>query len=119
CITTFNKGVGKVAKVQGKAVGKCVNDFAAGRLVATTPETCFVTNLFGRLNTTTQSAVTSINLRCGSGPFPFGMAPITDALPAAIITGIDLLHGSMGPNLDTALIPSATIARCQAALSNT
>jgi hypothetical protein len=37
------------------------------------------------------------------------MAPVTEALPAAI-TGIDVLHGSIGPNLDTALIPTATVA---------
>ena len=65
CITTFNKGIGKIAKAQGQAVGRCVSDFAAGRLVSTTPETCLVTDLFGRLNATTTRALASINSRCG------------------------------------------------------
>ena len=40
CISAFNKGVRKVAKAQGKIVKKCLSDFAAGRLVSTTPEDC-------------------------------------------------------------------------------
>src|SRR5438105_9282382 len=70
CITAFNKGVGKIAKAQGQAVGRCVSDFAAGRLVSTTPETCLVTDLFGRLNSTITRAASSISSRCGGGPFP-------------------------------------------------
>ena len=63
CITTFNKGLGKIAKAQGQAVGRCVSDFAAGRLVSTTPETCLVTDLFGRLNSTITRAASSISSR--------------------------------------------------------
>src|SRR2546427_813099 len=117
CITTFNKGVGKIAKAQGQSVGKCVRDFAAGRLVLTTPETCLVTDVFGRLNTTITRAVTSIDARCGAGPFPFAVTPITTAVPAAVITEIDLVHRAIGANLDTALVPSASVARCQSMVS--
>ena len=117
CITTFNKGVGKIAKAQGKAVGRCLTDFAVGRLVSTTPETCLVTDVFGRVATTTNRALASITSRCGTGPLPFGTAPITEAVPEAVITEIDLVHGAIGRNLDTALVPTTTVARCQAAVS--
>ena len=40
CISTFNKGLGKIAKAQGQGVSRCITDFAAGRLVSTTPEAC-------------------------------------------------------------------------------
>jgi cysteine-rich repeat protein len=116
CIATFNKGIGKVAKAQGQAVGKCLNDFAAGRLVSTTPETCLVTDVFGRVSTTTNLALKSISSRCVQ-PFPFGTAPITDAVPDAVITEIDLVHGAIGRNLDTALVSTTAGAHCQASVS--
>jgi cysteine-rich repeat protein len=117
CITTFNKGMGKVAKAQGQAAGKCISDFAAGRLVSTTPETCLVTDASGRLSRTTAKVATSINTKCGRVPPPFGTTPIAAAAPAAVITEIDLLHGGIGRNLDTTLVPSVAVARCQVAIS--
>src|SRR5207244_11182219 len=104
-------------KGTGQAVGRGIGDFAAGRLVSTTPETCLVTDLFGRLNSTITRAASSISSRCGGGPFPFGTTPLTDAVPDAVITEIDLLHEAIDRDLDTALVPSATIARCQATVS--
>ena len=61
CITTFNKGVGKIAKAQGKTVRKCVSDFAAGQLVSMTPEMCLVTDVSGQVNRTVTAAVSSTN----------------------------------------------------------
>ena len=116
CISTFNKSLGKIAKAQGQGVGRCITDFAAGRLVSTTPEACLVSSALGRLSSTVTRAVASISSRCGSGPLPFGTTPTAGAVPAAVITEIDLVHGGIGQNLDTALVPSATIAHCQAAV---
>src|SRR5437763_1697533 len=117
CITTFNKGIGKIAKAQGQGVGRCISDFAAGRLVSTTPESCLVSDASGRLHSAVTRAVGSVSSRCGSGPLPFGTTPTTGAVPAAVISEIDVVHGAIGRNLDTALVPSATIARCQAAVN--
>src|SRR6185503_10053933 len=48
CITTFNKGLRKVAKTQGQVVSKCIKDFASGRLL-TTVESCVVSDPGGKL----------------------------------------------------------------------
>ena len=42
-----------------------VGDFAAGRLVSTTPETCLVTNAVGRLNATVARALKPIAVKYG------------------------------------------------------
>ena len=117
CITTFTKGVGKIAKAQGTAVRNCVKKFAAGQLVSMTPEACLLTDVSGKVNNATTGAVTSITAKCGAaGPFPFGVTPTSTAAPASAISEIDVVHSAVGTNLDTALVPNIAVAKCQSAI---
>src|SRR5581483_6809560 len=116
CITTFNKGIGKVAKAQDTAGGKCITDFASGRLVSTTPELCLISDPSGRVGSPTTRVATQAGTRC-PGPRPCGTSSMAAAAPAAVITDIDLLHGAIGRNLGTALVPNAAVARCQSSVS--
>jgi len=112
CITTFNKGVAAVAKAQGKLVAKCVRDFASGKLVAITPEQCLVADLFGRLQGTINKAASATMSRCGPST-PFGTTAVQTAVATAAVAEIDLIHGAIGANLDTALLPTAAGSSCQ------
>src|SRR5262249_20788044 len=50
---------------------------------------------------------------CATGTPPFGVTPLGDAVARAAIGEIQLLRGTMGPSLDTALIPNVVDATCQ------
>jgi len=113
CITSFNKGVRKVAKAQGQIIRKCLKDFASGSLAATTPENCIRTDPNNRLTKAVDKAIAIFNDKC-SGPLPaFGVTPVTSALLRTSLAQIDLVHATLGADLDAALIPNAMAAGCQ------
>ncbi len=111
CIVTFNDGVREVGKQQGKIVAKCLRSFAGGNL-ATAPEVCLIVDPTTRLQRATDKALAKTTAACVTTP-AFGVTPTPPALARGAIGEIDLLHGAIGPNLDTALVPSALPAGCQ------
>jgi len=114
CITAFNKSIRTVAREQSRIIKKCVRDFAAGRLVATTPEACVRSDPSGKVSRAAQRAVTVTNAACSGGLPGFGVAPINGALVDAVLSGLHLVHSSVGADLDSALVASPSDASCQA-----
>ena len=119
CIATFNKGVRSVSKVQGQIISKCLRDFAAGRLTTSTPEGCIRTDLNGKLSPAVDKAVAKVADKCSSGVPGFGVTPIAEALVQAVLSQIDLAHGSFGRDLDTGILPTAAGAACQSKVGGT
>ena len=113
CIRTFNAGVRDVAKQHGKIVARCLRTFASGSL-ATTVEDCVVTDLGGRIQRATDKAIAKTATACASGTPGFGVTPIGPALARAALGEIELLHATMGIDLDAAVISEALAANCQA-----
>ena len=50
--------------------------------------------------------------RCGPST-PFGTTAVQTAVATAAVAEIDLMHGAIGANLDTALLPTAAGSSCQ------
>jgi cysteine-rich repeat protein len=114
CISTFNKGIRQVAKTHGKIVRKCLSSFASGTLTAATPEACIAADAGGKLQNAVDKAVEKINRKCAAGFPAFGTSSVSPALGRAILAQFDLMHGSIGPDLDLDLIADADDASCQA-----
>jgi len=112
CIATFNKGARSVAKVQGQIISKCLRDFASGHLTATTPEVCIRTDN-GKLSAAIDKAVAKANDKCSNGVPGYGVTPVSEAMVQAVLSEIDLAHGSFGRDLDTSILPTASGAACQ------
>lgn len=117
CIAAFNQGVRKVAKAQSKIVKKCLADFAAGRLISTTPEDCVTSDPKGRLQKAVDKATAKTALQCSSPP-GFGTTPSATAYARASVGQIDLTHETLARNLNTGLMGSQAGAACQAAVSD-
>jgi cysteine-rich repeat protein len=113
CITAFNKSLRNVAKAQSGIIKKCLTEFAAGKLSNTTPEGCVRSDPNGKLSKAAQKAVNVINQQCGTLP-AFGATATDPALLNTVLGEIDLVHGSFGNSLDSALIENPTDASCQA-----
>jgi cysteine-rich repeat protein len=114
CITAFNKSIRKVLNEKAKVVRKCLRDFAAGKLVATTAEECIRSDPSGKVERAAQKAQAIASQKC-AGPLPeFGVTPMETALVEAVLSPIKLIHGSVGANLNTFLIATKGDASCQA-----
>ncbi|MDX2170109.1 MAG: DUF4215 domain-containing protein [Deltaproteobacteria bacterium] len=114
CITAFNKGIRNVAKAHGRVARACLQDFARGRLVASTPELCVRSDPRGALARAVTKAAALIASRCPAGLPGLGVSPVDDAMVRTVIGQLDLLHASYGRNLDQGLIANAAAADCQA-----
>jgi cysteine-rich repeat protein len=113
CITAFNKNLRKVAKTHGKLVKKCLSNFASGRLVAMTPEECIAADSNGKLDRAVTKATEKIALKCPAGLPAFGATQTNPALVRGVLNQFNLMHRSIGPDLDDDLIAIAADARCQ------
>src|SRR6185503_13055919 len=113
CISALNGGVREVAKQHGKIVGRCLRSFASGSL-PTTVEACVITDVGGRIQRANDKAVASTTAACTGATPAFGVSPLGPALARGALGEIDLMHGSLGIDLDGALIPTALAAGCQA-----
>ena len=110
CQTGFNKSVRDVAKAHGHVVRDCLKDFAAGRLVTTTPELCVRSDPRGLLERAVTRAAGQADDRCPAPP-AFGVTDVESALVRAVIGQLDLTHAGLGTDLDSAL--SGHAASCQ------
>ena len=113
CISALNGGVREVAKQHGKIVGRCLRSFASGSL-PTTVEACVITDVGGRIQRANDKAVASTTAACTGAAPTFGVSPLGPALARGALGEIELMHGSLGIDLDAALIPTALAAGCQA-----
>ncbi len=113
CVTTFSKSVRKVAKTHGKIVKKCLARFAAGSLASQEPEECVADDPKGKLLKTFDKETNKVNGKCAAGFPPFGVSDPATAFTRSVVRGIDLVHGSIGANLDTDLIGLAAGSKCQ------
>lgn len=114
CITAFNKGIRRVAKEQGKIIKKCLRNYAAGTLVALTPEGCLQVDPAGKLQKATDKAHQLVNLKCAGGLPGFGTSAVDPALVTTVLGQINLIHGVITSDLDTSLLTSAGGPTCQA-----
>ena len=111
CVTAFNKAVRGVAKAHAKVVRGCLKDYAAGRLVNTTPELCVRSDERGGLGRAVSKANAQVIDRCPGTPPPFGVSAVESAFVRTVIGQLDLAHAGLGPDLDTVLAGGA--ASCQ------
>jgi len=114
CITTFNKGIRKVAKAQSLVIQKCLKDFASGKLSSTTPEVCVRSDPKNKVSGAVAKATDKINEKCSGGIPGFGASPVDPAMLRAVLASIDVAHSPFGFDLDPVMIPTATDATCQA-----
>jgi cysteine-rich repeat protein len=114
CIRGFTADVARVRKVQGNVVHACLKRFASGSLIGSTPEGCVRASLTEE-NTklTAASLKTSAPVGCAAAQPAFGVSDSTAANIMAAGTDVELVRRIIGPNLDAALIPTTTDARCQ------
>lgn len=116
CISAFTSSVMGVGAVRAKVVAKCLKRFAAGSLVAQTPEACVRSSLSdkdSRLRTAVFKTEAAASFSCATVHPPFGVTSSQRAIIVAAGKDVSLVRRLIGPNLDTALIPSAAGARCQ------
>jgi cysteine-rich repeat protein len=118
CINAFSKSAWKVAKTHGGIVAKCLRQFAAGTLIATTPEACVTSDPGGKLTSAVGRALHTMNSKCAGGLPPFGVTPVDIALSRsafsrAALGEIDLVHGSIAANLDAGMFIDPVGASCQ------
>jgi cysteine-rich repeat protein len=113
CITTFNKSIRSVTRAESTIVKKCLLDFAAGRLLNTTLDDCVRADATGALSRAVQKASAKIGQKCASTP-PFGTSPVDSALLRAALSQIQTMYGAFGRDLNAAMIPNTTDAKCQA-----
>lgn len=113
CITTFNKGIRQVAKVQSQIIRKCLTDFAAGRLSTATPEVCVRSDPRGKLEAAIEKAAAKTADKCATVTPPFGVTQVDAAFVRTVLAQLDLVHGTVGADLDTNLIGNQSDALCQ------
>lgn len=114
CIATFNKSLRSVAKTHARIVRKCLTSFAAGRLTGSTPEECIAADPGGKLADTVAKATTKVDQQCSAGLPGFGATQIDLALVRAVLAQYDLMHTTIGPDLNVNLITNGVDAACQA-----
>lgn len=114
CITTFNKSLRDLTRAQARTVTRCLADYAAGRLVAATPEDCLRSDAGRRLGKTAGRAIGSAGERCQFGAPAFGISALPRGLEQGVHGQNDLAHAVFGADLDAALVPSGADATCQA-----
>ena len=114
CMTTFSKSVRKVARKHGKIVKKCLAKFASGSLAAQSPEVCIADDPGGKLGDTVVKSIAKTNDKCAAGFPPFGTSLPATAMTEAVLVQFDLMHQSIGPDLDVNLIATAQDSKCQA-----
>ncbi len=118
CINGFSKSAWKVAKAHGAIVSKCLRQYAAGSLIATTPEACVRSDPKGKLTNAVGQALVSTSGKCAGGPPPFGVVPADISLSRAAFSRaalgeIDLVHGSIAADLDVGMFVDPAGASCQ------
>lgn len=114
CLTAYSKNLGKIGKVHSKIVKSCTNRFAAGTLVGQSPEACMASDPKGKVTKTAVKSVQKVARQCG-GSFPsYGTGEVSATVGRTVLTQFNVMHGSIGPNLNVNLIPQVNVARCQA-----
>jgi len=117
CIAAFNDGIRKVAKAQGKVVAKCLSLFASGKLASSTPENCVLSDPNSTVSKAAQRATDKINKKCATVTPAFGISDLQTALSQAGLSQVDMIHDTVGPNLDLDLIANPDDASCQSKVS--
>lgn len=113
CIAAFTTSVARVSKAQGDVLRACLKQFASGSLISTTPEACVVSDSNSKLRKAAFQTDAAAHFACASVSPKFGVSSSSAAIIMAAGKDIELLRRIVGPNLDNALIPTATGARCQ------
>ena len=99
CINELNKGFGKVAKTQGKDIGKCIKDGSKGKLVAQSIEECITADNKGKVAKAKQKTISKASPLC-SVPPDFGPSDPNTVNQAAVEKELDLIHAIFGSDLD-------------------
>jgi hypothetical protein len=116
CINELNKGLGKVAKAQGKNLYTCLKNGAKGRLGVQTIEACLTADKRGKVAKAKQQTLAKARPKCAEPP-DFGATDPNTVNQAAISGTLDMLHDIFGLDLDGGVVISAasnpTGSRCQ------
>jgi hypothetical protein len=122
CINELNKGLGKVAKAQGKELSTCLKNSAKGKLGVQTIEVCLTADNKGKVAKAKQKMITKAGSVCAGDPnapdYPdFGATNPNTVHQAAIDGMVDMTHDIFGLDLDGGVVISATsdptASRCQ------
>jgi len=90
-----------------------LKQFAKGSLITSTPEACMLSDRDSGLRKAVFKTDAAAAFTCATVSPPFGVSSSTAANVMAGGKDIELLRRVLGPDLDTALVPVATDARCQ------
>jgi hypothetical protein len=116
CINELNKGLGKVAKAQGKDLYACLKNGAKGRLGAQTIEACLTADNKGKVAKAKQQTFTKAPPKCTDPP-DFGATDPNTVSQAAVGGMLDMTHDIFGSDLDGGVVLSAvsdpTGSKCQ------
>jgi hypothetical protein len=115
CINELNKGFGKVAKTQGKDIGKCIKDGSKGKLVAQSIEECITADNKGKVAKAQQKTVSKASPLC-SPPPDFGPSDPDTVNEVAVEKELALIHQIFGSDLDAVILDASVEkdgAKCQ------
>ena len=113
CIVAFTNSVARVGAAQGNIIADCLKRFASGSLIATRPEACMVSGDGTKLRKAAFQTDAAASFACAAVTPKFGVSRSAEAVITAAGKDIELVRRIIGPNLDTALVPVSTDARCQ------
>jgi glycerophosphoryl diester phosphodiesterase len=108
CINELNKGLAKVAKTQGKDIGKCIKDGSKGKLEGQSIEECITADNKGKVAKAKQKTISKASPLCGVPP-DFGPSDPNTVNQVAVEKELSLIHEVFGSDLDaaTAIISAA------------
>jgi hypothetical protein len=115
CINELNKGFAKVAKTQGKDIGKCIKDGSKGKLVAQSIEQCLTADNKGKVAKAKQKTISKASPLC-SVPPDFGPSDPNAVNQVAVEKELALIHQIFGSDLDAVILDAVVDqdgAKCQ------
>jgi hypothetical protein len=121
CINELNKGLAKVAKTQGKDIGKCIKDGSKGKLGAQSIEECLTADNKGKVDKAKQKTLSKAGPKCTAAPSVGANDPNT-VNRVAVEKELALIHEIFGSDLDAVILDAredaeADGAKCQVALA--
>ena len=117
CVTDFSRGVAGVGKAQGAIIRNCLKRFSKGSLVAELPETCMLNgrpDALARAIDKTNEAASGI---CSTASPGFGISPPAAAIATSVGNAVGLVRRTIGPDLNSALVPRVEDAKCQSGVA--
>jgi hypothetical protein len=105
CIVTLNKNFAKVAKTQGKEIGKCIKNGSKEKLTVPTIEDCLTADSKQKVADAMAKTETKAAQDCDPNDPPnFGATDPNNVNKVAVDKELDLIHAIFGSDLDDAIV---------------